>query len=107
RQKKQSKPQPEREATRQLTESFFCFYSLRDPNVNGVRAGLAIVVATPLFATANPSSGGWGVCISEAARSGRRAAPSSRLWRADQLRGYSACHGKLDSVHANSPACQA
>jgi hypothetical protein len=30
------------------------------------------VVATPMFATANPSGGGWGVCIVGAARSGQR-----------------------------------
>ena len=39
------------------------------------RSYLVDVVATPLFATANPSGGGWGVCIVGAARSGQRIAP--------------------------------
>jgi len=80
---------------------------LRDPNVNGVRAGLAIVVATFLFATANPSSGGWAPAFPKARVLDGAQRLSSRLRRADQRRGYSACDGKLDSVHANSPACQA
>ncbi len=40
--------------------------------MSGSRSHLISAVATPLFATANPSSGGWGVCAFEAACSGRR-----------------------------------
>ena len=36
------------------------------------RSHLVNVVATPLFATANPSGGGWGVCTFGATRFGQR-----------------------------------
>jgi hypothetical protein len=62
------------------------FYSLRHPNVNGVRAGLAIVVASPCDAPASSKP---------------------RVLDGAQRPGYSVWHGKLDSVRPNSPACQA
>jgi len=48
---------------------------LKPHMIVNTRSHLVNVVATPLFATANPSGGGWSVCIVGAARSGQRTAP--------------------------------